>query len=172
MTKEIKGKKFGRLYLPSYKIEIVRECEQEGSIALVCERHSLSKGTVKPWMRQYSSPSYQQNKGKRRTLSEREGIVREIISGHLSIEEAQLKYDLSCRDTITQWVREYKKRQESLIPPLSEQDPATVDSAGMEIGSLEELKLSQLKIRALEIMLDIASKEFKVDIRKKFGAKQ
>lgn len=172
MTKEIKGKKFGRLYLPSYKIEIVKECEEEASVALVCERHGLAKGTVTTWMRQYSSLSYQQNKGKRRTLSEREAIAREIVSGHLSIEEVQLKYDLSCRDTITLWVRKYKIRQALLVHSLPEQDSAKGDTAIFETASLEELQFSKLKIRALEVMLDIAGKELKVDIRKKFGAKQ
>jgi len=172
MKKEIKGKKFGRLYLPSYKTEIVKECEQEGNIALICERHNLSIGTVKTWMRQYSSQSYQQNRSKRTTLSERESIAREIVSGHISIEEVQLKYDLNHRDTIVRWVKAYKRRQESLITSLPEHDAATADNTDLQAGSSEELKLSQLKIRALEIMLDIASKEFKVDIRKKFGAKQ
>jgi len=172
MKKEIKGKKFGRLYLPSYKEQIVKECEQERNIALVCERFDLCIGTVTPWMRQYSSLSYQQNRSKRTTLSEREGIVREIVSGHISIEEVQLKYDLNQRDTIVRWVKAYKRRQESLITSLPEQDPTTADNPKSETVSSEELKLSQLKVRALEIMLDIASKEFKVDIRKKFGAKQ
>ena len=36
----------------------------------------------------------------------------------------------------------------------------------------DSLSQAQLKIRALEIMLDIASAEFKVNIRKKYGAKQ
>lgn len=172
MTKEIKGKKFGRLYLPAYKIEIVKECEDEGSIVLVCERHSLARGTVSTWMRQYSSQEYQQNKSKRRTLSEREAIAREIVSGHLSIEEAQLRYDLSCRDTITLWVRKYKRRQALLVQYLPDQEASTGDTVVFETASSEELKLSRLKIRALEVMLDIAGKEFKVDIRKKFGAKQ
>lgn len=83
-----------------------------------------------------------------------------------------MKYDLSCRDTITKWIREYKGRQESLISTIVQPGPAIADGTGSASSTLEELQLSQLKVRALEVMLDIASEEFKVDIRKKFGAKQ
>ncbi|MNL20818.1 hypothetical protein D3C87_1420840 [compost metagenome] len=122
-------------------------------------------------MKQYGSSSYQENKSRRRSLSERNGIAREIVSGQLSIEEAQLKYKADCRDTVYSWIRSYKREQQGLVELLPQ--------AGVlvETGSLQasvpsaELKLAELKIRALEIMLDIASKEFKVDIRKKFGAK-
>jgi hypothetical protein len=83
-----------------------------------------------------------------------------------------LKYAADKRDTVTMWVRNYKHRQQDLVDLLptgiSPAEPESVSSA----VSLADLKLAELKIRALEMMLDIASKEFQVDIRKKFGAKQ
>jgi transposase-like protein len=169
MKKEVAGKKFGRLYLESFKKQIVAEIEIEGSIVLICERHGLNRKTVQIWVNRYGSASYLGNKGKRRNVSERNHIAREIVSGKLSIEEVQLKYSVGCRDTVTQWVRKYKRDQDSLITSLPQ---ATVPAEkGSLPGAASDLRLSELKIRALEVMLDIASKELKVDIRKKFGAK-
>lgn len=169
MSREVAGKKFGRLYLASFKKQIVAEIEVEGSVVLVCERHGVNRHTVQMWINRYGSASYIESKGKKRNLSERNNIAREIVSGKLSIEEVQLKYSVDCRDTVTKWVREYKRDQDSLIASLPQ---ATVLAETESVPeSAANLKLAELKIRALEVMLDIASKEFKVDIRKKFGAK-
>lgn len=172
MSKEVKGKKFGRLYLESFKQEVVAEAEREGNLALVCERHGISTNAIRNWMLLYGSAAYHRGKNRRRSLSERDGIAREIVSGQLSIEEAMLKHAADKRDTVTAWVRDYKHRQQDLVDLLptgiSPAEPGSLTSA----VSTADLKLAELKIRALEMMLDIASKEFQVDIRKKFGAKQ
>lgn len=171
MSKEIDGKRFGRLYLESFKQDLVKEVEREGSLVLICARHGISASTVQEWMNKYGSLSYHENKSKMRTLSEREKIAREVVSGHLSIEESMLKYQ-SSRHSVSKWIRQYKSVQHSLIGSLPQTTVLTETESPAGATSSAELKLAELKIRALEVMLDIASKEFKVDIRKKFGAKQ
>lgn len=171
MSKEVEGKRFGRLYLESFKQEVVKEAEREGNLALVCERHEISLNAIQDWMKLYGSPAYHEGKSRRRSLSEREGIAWEIVSGNLSIEEAMLKYNANDRDTVCLWIRQYKKRQQELLELLPQATVlAETESLPGSVSSTD-LKLAELKIRALEVMLDIASKEFKVDIRKKFGAK-
>jgi transposase-like protein len=168
MSREVNGKKFGRLYLESFKQAVVKEAELEGSLALICERHSISLHALGNWMKAYGSTSYHANKNKRRSFSEREGIAREIVYGHITIQEAMLKYNAKSRDTVNGWVHDYKQRQQQLTDLLPETLQMPIETAPV---SSADLKLAELKIRALEIMLDIASKEFNVDIRKKFGAK-
>jgi transposase-like protein len=171
MSKEVKGKKFGRLYLESFKQAVAAEAEREGNLALVCERHGISTKAIQDWMKIYGSISYHENKTKRRSLSEREGIAREIVSGHISISDAVLKYNVASRDTVTVWIRKYKLRQQDLLELLPAEQGSSEPDALLVNASRADLKLADLKIRALEMMLDIASKEFGVDIRKKFGAK-
>ncbi len=171
MSREVSGKKFGRLYLESFKQSVVKEVELEGSLSLISERHGISFHSVQTWMNTYGSASYLKGKRRRRSLSEREGIAREIVSGQLSIEEAMLKYGTDKRDTITMWVRDYKHRQDQLLELLPAEAGCAVAESGESTAASADLKLAELKIRALEMMLDIASNEFKVDIRKKFGAK-
>lgn len=166
-----KGKKYGRYYLESYKQSIVSEIEREGNaIKMVCERHGLPTGTVTKWMDGYASNIYFEQKKKRRSPAERNKIIREILSGRSTISDVQLKYHIDCRDTITKWLREYKKAEKELSD-----SPGTETTPEKELQFSEmqkELEMARLKIRALEIVVDIASDQFKVDIRKKFGAKQ
>jgi transposase len=169
MSKEIKGKRYGRLYLESYKKEVVRSIEEEGSIILICDRLGLGRSTVAGWLKQYGSAAYHSRKPLRHNSQERNRVARQILSGQISIEEAMLKYQLNRRNTVTEWVREYKKDQQLLPNVLTEEQKT---GSPVSTPSSQELQLAQLKIRALETMLDIASKEFNTDIRKKFGAKQ
>ena len=68
MSKEEKGKKFGRLYLESFKQAVVAEAEREGNLTLVYERHGISRHAMQDWLQQYGSNSYHQHKRKRRSL--------------------------------------------------------------------------------------------------------
>jgi len=172
MSKEIAGKKNGTLYLESYKQEMVKEVERERNLTLVCDRHGLGITTLQRWVKLYASSTYQPRQQlRRRSVSERAAIAREIVSGSLSIEEAQLKYTISHRFTLTKWVLEYKRDQNKLLELLPAATVLAETESLPDSESSTDLKLAELKIRALEVMLDIASKEFKVDIRKKFGAK-
>jgi len=172
MSKEVTGKKFGRLYLESYKKAIVAEIESEGNaVSLICSRHGLSRTAVGQWLNKYGSSQYFASKQKRRSPAEKNKIIREILSSRSTISEVQLKYNIECRDTITLWIREYKKSEQELTAEIMED--AGAGEQGVQPSDLQkELEMARLKIRALEIMVDIASGQFKVDIRKKFGAKQ
>lgn len=169
---ENQHKKYGRLYLESYKRAIVAEIEREGNgIKIVCERHGLPTSSVHRWISEYGSPDYLANRQHRRSLSEKNTIIREIISGRSTISEVQAKYQIDCRDTITLWIRQYKKAQQELADGAVK-EPVSI-SQDVQVTELQkELELARLKIRALEVVVDIASEQFKVDIRKKFGAKQ
>lgn len=165
-------KKYGRYYLESYKKEIVKEIENEGgAIKMVCDHHGLPPTTVEKWLRIYGSSDYLSRRKRIRSASEKQQILREIISGRLTVKEAQLKYRIVNKHTITGWIHAYKKsvdavdlhQASNIVNPLIETRPVDLE---------KELELARLKIRALEIMVDIASEQFNVNIRKKFGAKQ
>jgi transposase-like protein len=165
-------KKYGRYYLESYKRAIVKEVELEkGAIKLICERHDLRRKAVGKWALAYGSAEYLASRQKRRSAVEKNKIIREILSGRCTVSEAQLKYTIDCRDTITCWIREYKKGEQELSVSFSESAGTSELALGLS-EMQKELEMARLKIRALEVMVDIASDQFKVDIRKKFGAKQ
>lgn len=172
MEEEITEKREGKYYLESYKKEVVAEIEREGrAIKRVCGRHGLPIKTVNRWIQQYASITYRENGIKKLNFAEKNKIVREIISGRLTVSQVQLKYKLNCRDTILKWLRDYKKTQHN--PDRSPEPGCPIPEKDLMLTDMQkELEMARLKIRALEVMVDIASDQFKVNIRKKFGAKQ
>jgi transposase-like protein len=138
---------------------------------LICDRLGLKKRTVSNWMKVYGSADYSDKRLPRRPQTERNRVAREVISGKLSMEEAQLKYGITCRDTLTLWIRQYRKTLPDVSQTALEVSPPE-SSTAPALSAVQDIGLAELRIRALETMLDIASKEFNVNIRKKFGAKQ
>lgn len=164
---KITEKKYGRHYLESYKRSVVAEIEAGNyPIKMFCEREGLAIGTVGKWLESYGSKAKKQ----RRSAPEKNMIIRKILSGRSTISEVQQNYQIDCRDTITKWIRDYKRSQPEL--PSDPLEAAAIEQDPKVSELQKELEMARLKIRALEIVVDIASDQFKVDIRKKFGAKQ
>lgn len=174
MSKEIENKKIGRLYITSFKKKLVLEVEKEdGAITMIADRHGVNRNVLSHWLKQYGSEAYKSSKRKYRTALESHRIASEIVLGKLTIEEVQVKYNVPCRDTVTGWVKKYKRAQREFYSPSTGVPVIEhLSETCTQEHHDDSLSQAQLKIRALEIMLDIASAEFKVNIRKKYGAKQ
>ncbi len=101
-------------------------------------------------------------------------VAREYLTTNLGYVSLGKKYNLS-GDTIKHFVRWYKRHygQENLNIA---QQTTDIQNPAVDIKSTGEvhsaLKDANLKIEALETLLEIASKELGVDIVKKLGARQ
>lgn len=96
-------------------------------------------------------------------------VAREYLSGQLSLHQLAKKYQLEKRDTVRHFVRWYKQwlsKQEELdaIVPSQKAD----DSLAME----QQLQYANLRIAALEMLIQNAEKELGIDLIKKSGTKQ
>ncbi len=125
--------------------------------------------TIKSWLNKYSNLDKSSYQKARKSPAVRRQALREIESGKLSICEASQKYQVA-EDTLKRWIR---VNSCSLINPQQEMENNKLPLLGHDqlvlIKTISELKL---KIEGLETMIDIAEKDFKVDIRKKSGTKQ
>lgn len=93
-------------------------------------------------------------------------IAREYLTGNLGYGKLAMKHGLPIR-TVIHFVRWYNKNYPPSI--YSIEKPVEVpDNQELE----EKLKAANLKITALEIMIEKANKELDIDIVKKFGTKQ
>jgi len=105
----------------------------------------------------------------------RRWLVQEIESGRMSWQEARTKFQLPHRfdATYKDWQKKYS---EEIIVSLSLMNAnERIDYKKLEtrITALEkELELAQMKVVAVNTMIDIAEKDYKLQIRKKFGPKQ
>jgi transposase len=70
------------------------------------------------------------------------------------------------QNTIKEWIR--KKREDNPDIEVNQSGMPTSDENELQ----KALRASQLKVLALETLIDVAEQEFKIKIRKKPGAKQ
>ena len=96
-------------------------------------------------------------------------VAREYLTSNLGYGKLAQKYGLNSPSVVREFVKWYNKR----YPQGHEQQP----QPGLEVKSREmqgdkALQEANLKIEALETLIEIAQKELGIDIVKKFGTKQ
>lgn len=105
----------------------------------------------------------------------RRWLVQEVESGRMSWQDARSRFQMPHRFDVVykEWQKKYSEEIIVSLPLMSAKD--RIDNKQLEerVKQLEkELELAQMKVVAVNMMVDIAEKEYKLDIRKKFGPKQ
>ena len=104
-------------------------------------------------------------------MEKRELIIAEYLVGNTTYRKLEKKHGIDFR-TIHSWVmknkgKDYKKESKSILNVVDS------PSDSKEVQRLKkELATSQLHAKLLNTIIDIAEKEFNIDIRKKSGTKQ
>ena len=151
--------------------EIVLLVEQGLPRRAALERYGMTKSTLGLWMTTYGSKSYHDGKKYVYPLSQKRSVLRAIEAG-MTLSESQIRFNIKCSTTIRR-ADEREKRdlvagQDFLMPKKTYKKNSTDDVKALK----EALAYAQLKIKALDTMIDIAEGQLKIDIRKKSGAKQ
>ena len=126
---------------------------------------------------------------KRQRIPERikRKIVDEVLSGKLTREQAQRIYKLKGNTAVLSWMRKFAGLSREAYwtdpVPILLKEREKIKEIKMEskeskmlkakIKELEkELEFAELKSRAYQIMVELAKKEYGLDLEKKSGAKQ
>lgn len=110
-------------------------------------------------------------------------IVEQVLSGEISMCQAQRRYNIGGNCTISRWISKFMSQnnlngqtvQTDMVGnPSENEDPkGEISRMKAQIKQLEDqLEYEKLRSEAYETMIRIAEKEFKLPIKKKFGAKQ
>ena len=107
-------------------------------------------------------------------------IAKEYLSGRFSYAVAAEEYGLADKTVVKEFVKWYRRKcelgleNESIDMAKSTSTPAlSAAELQKQIHELEAtLRLSKLKVEALETMIDIAEDQLKIDIRKKSGSQR
>jgi transposase len=105
----------------------------------------------------------------------KKGVVDEVLNGILSKEEARCKYGIKGSSAVLNWIRKFDGNKSKSMKPKknSVESGNSFEELEAENARLkQELDIEQLRNRALNVMIDIAERQFKIPIRKKPGAKQ
>ncbi|MDS1032815.1 transposase [Porphyromonadaceae sp. NP-X] len=107
-------------------------------------------------------------------------VVQDYLSSDISQSALKKKYNFGGNKNIYNWMRKFGlskpsegKKELHQVMAKEEQKSALEQELELKISKLEEeLKREQLRTKALNVMIDIAERDLKVDIRKKSGAKR
>lgn len=155
--------------------KIVKEVENGLPRKEAIRIYGMQKSTLDAWMKKFSSPNYQQNTKRRSyTNLHKRTIVTAIEQGRLSVKEARTAYNVRNEKTIRDWLLRYKSEKvEICIEKNASMDTENPLSRDTEKEALQKaLQQAELKIKALNTLIDVAEDQLKIDIRKKPGAKQ
>jgi hypothetical protein len=105
----------------------------------------------------------------------RRWLVSEIDSGRISLKDAKERFKLPAHfhTTYAQWQKKYSDEIHLSLQAMSSKDRTENAKLEQRIKELEkQLELAQMKNVAINTLVDIAEKDYKLVIRKKFGPKQ
>ena len=157
-----KGTRYSRKLI----LQILQEVYECGSQQQVNEKYGLQGSTLTLWLNKYGDERYERIKRMKVPEAKKLQVIRAIKENRMSREEAAIFCKVS-KITIRKWLTDTSKE---------ETDGDSFDQKAMPSASdtkqHQELADAQLKIRALETLIDIAEEKFKISIRKKPGAKQ
>lgn len=170
-NKKIEFKRDHLHFSKEQKIKIVQEIES-GQLSRneAMEKYNIiGHATLNSWLLQFGSNPEGVLRKKYKTADQRLAAYK-IITGESTIEETARSMQVA-PNTISGWVRKYKKDVQQKPPAAKKQkiEEHDKDSDKAQQKELEELRL---KVAGLEMIIDIAEKELKIDIRKKPGTKQ
>ena len=105
----------------------------------------------------------------------RRWLVCEIESKRMGIQEARIRFNLPYHfeALYKQWQKKYSDDIILTLPLMSANERTDNQELEQRVKVLEkQLELAQMKIVALNTVIDIAEKDYKLEIRKKSGPKQ
>ena len=114
----------------------------------------------------------------RRTFSDelKRQIIAEVESGKRTKEQARSFYKIKGKSAILYWIRKYEKSNSTFTVETKYTMPAQDENTKELLLKIKQLERSLedavLKAEGFSKMIDIAERELKISIRKKYNTKQ
>lgn len=167
-----KREKKSDLFPKKVIVEIVKQIESGQTLKEASSAYDVSYNTINRWMKHYASEDYIFKTVRLYKPSEKRSVVRAVESG-MSVREATTVFGINSTTVVRSWLKQLNAENHELSGTMAIPKPQTDILKNQDIKALQQqLAESELKVRALETMIDIAEEQLKIDIRKKSGAKQ
>src|SRR5665213_2139223 len=146
--------------------ELIRSIEEGVPRSVIVYQYGVSRSTLCDWMRNHGSKEYQaKQRGNQLTEVEKRSIVRQVEQGELTPHAARKAYGLS-GNTLKKWLNASLKENVELAvydPFEMKSNPdGQPDLPDPEKEALKKaLEEAQLKISALNTLIDVAEDQFK-----------
>jgi transposase-like protein len=134
----------------------------------VAIKYGICYGTMLNWLSRFGSKERLLKKRKTFSVQQKRLIVRKVLDGEMTLREASLAYGIKRYTTIQQWI----KSLDGGIDDIDSKESSMLVPSVIYPDIKKALDQANLKVLALETMIDIAEEQLKIKIRKKSGAKQ
>jgi len=111
---------------------------------------------------------------KRYSLAFKQKVVSEIETGKLTIGEVRKLYDITGNGTVEKWIRKFGKNhllskvvRIEMADEVSKLKQLEKDKQALESA----LAQTQLKLLAMESLIEVAEREYGIEIKKNCGTK-
>lgn len=179
-SKELVGRYVARgHYEKDFIAQVVEEVLKGKPKRLVQLEYGLSRGTLNRWLQDVDLAVSRKRASPGTGIDLKRSAVNAVVSGRLSLREAQLTYGVKSVQTIQRWIKQMEQENADLVElnegwmkkgkSVKKDSPA---NAGDIKALQKELEEARLKIAALNTLIDVAEEQLKINIRKKPGAKQ
>jgi transposase len=142
----------------------------------VCLVYGVSRSTVSDWMAAYASDAYKATKKAHLKQVHKRSMIRAIREGRMTVQEAKLAYNMPSYTAIIRLLRAEQENSEltgcNQVSMDKEADNQPKEEDEEKKALQQALEEAQLKIKALNTLIDVAEDQFKIPIRKKPGAKR
>jgi transposase len=134
--------------------------------------YGLARSTVSQWLQEYGSDGCNVGRKSQLNKAQKRSMIRAIREGRMTMKEARLAYNMKSYTAIVKILREDKENGD-LSGDMNAKANAIDEQDDAEKKALKKaLEEAELKIKALNTLIDVAEDQFKIPIRKKPGAKQ
>jgi transposase len=138
----------------------------------ICLMYGLSRSTISDWMREYGSAAYKAKQPGKLNNAQKRSMIRAIREGRMTLQEAKLAYQMKSYSAIMALLRQEGENNDLSADMKKQAHPPTPQEDPEKKALQKALEEAQLKIKALNTLIDVAEDQFKIPIRKKPGAKR
>lgn len=157
---------------------VIAELENGLSRQAARLKYGIKDFTLEDWIRKFSSKAYREQTAKP-SIQFKRSVINAVECGRLSVREAAQVYKKETR-TIVAWIAKSKRENDDLSASNtltvetkpSQNTPEQALTADAVKALQKQLAEAQLKIAALNTLIDVAEEQLKINIRKKPGARQ
>jgi transposase len=163
----------------SFIAEVVEEIHNGMSYHAAHQKYNVPRKTMVRWIYEAKLDIPTGQLKRPVPVEQKRSVVRAVQTGRLSIKEAMRTYGIKTIKTINSWIQQFDQENAELVVVNDTEMKKKKASEGKSPESNQDIKAlqkaleeAQLKIAALNTLIDVAEEQLKINIRKKPGAKQ
>ena len=156
--------------------KVVQEVEGGAGVQDTYKKYGLSSGLLRDWLNKYGPVSYLHSQVPKYSIQDKRSVCRSIREGKMTVRQAAGSYRVGIT-TVYDWLKMEKAdlvatNTTDLLKKKAKNAPGSAPPPAEVKALQEQLAYANLKIAALNTLIDVAEEQLKINIRKKPGAKQ